>query len=1008
MKNKDVKMLFLGGNYLRLSLILFMCFLFNTVSAQQNMISGKVVDNAGVPLPGANVVIKGSSKGVQTDFDGKFSIEASATSTLIFSYIGMDDTSVLVGSKTILNVILKSNSQSLDEVVVVGYGTKKKSDVISSVVTVKAEDLIKVATSDVGEMLRGKAAGVQVTLSDGGPGTSSTIRIRGVRSLGGNNDPIVIADGVVIGGINDINANDIASMEILKDAAAQSLYGSRAANGVILITTKRGKIGKARVSYNGFSGIQMINRNFDIYNGEEFSQLKREAARTVSPTGVYPADSDVFSARELESVVSGEYIDWEKYMITTGTTNNHSVSISSGTDKTSIFSSINYIDVKGVVPNSEYQKVAMRVNVDQRINDWLKIGMNTSFQFSESNDPNNGGILLNSITTSPLGKIYEDDGSFRLYPGGIQETPNPLIDVYETNTNVLSRNDILNAFMDINLFKGLTYKLNTSRRSWNEKLLSYNSAKSISGIGNSGQGSGSIRFRDNVEYLLSNVLNYNTTIAEKHHFGATALHEIVTSEYTEFLNNANRLPTDILGIYGLEAAMLNTPFIAKSERSLVSFAGKIEYDYDSKYYFAASGRIDGSSLFGKNNKWAYLPSVNAAWNVHKEEFMKEYVPVVNNLKLRVSYGKVGNQPENPYQSQASALQRDYIINGVKVAGYVPGGSLSNPDLRWETSTQLNLAADFGLFKNRISGTVEVYDTDTDDLLVNRSLSAGTGYNNKLTNLGKVNNRGIEVSLNTQIIKKKDFNLDLGFTFTKNKNKIVSIYGLDNDGDGIEDDAVGNLWFIGQPIDVYYEYKALGIYQVGETIPVVTGTALQPGDIKLYDSDPSNGANPDPNKDRFISSKLPEWFGTVSLKMDYKNFDLSADFYTVQGVIKQNAFLFGYNEGGSLRGVKNGIKQNYWTPENPGGNFPRPRIGNDPPYITSLGLQDASYIRLQNISLGFTMPDAVTKSAGLSNIRLYLTGSNLLTITDFQSYSPEKNPNEYPEPVSVVAGLQIGF
>lgn len=1006
MKNsQNVNMLFLGGNYLRLSLILFICIISQSVSAQKKMISGKVVDNGGIPLPGANIVIKGNPKGTSTDFDGTFSIEADPSSTLIISYVGMDDSTILVGNRTTLNVKLQSSAQSLQEVVVsVGYGTKKRSDVISSVATVKAADLLKVPTSDVGEMLRGKATGVQVTLADGGPGSSSTIQIRGKKSVNGSNEPIVIADGVVIGNINDINANDIASMEILKDAAAQSMYGARASNGVILITTKKGKIGKARISYNGFSGIQTINRNFDIYSGEEFAQLKREAART-SNGGVYKTDDKVFTALELESVTSGKYIDWEKYMLKTGNTNNHNISISSGTETSSIFSSINYTNINGVIPNSDYEKVSLRLNFDQKINNWLKVGMNTSYQYSESNDPNNGGILFNSITTSPLGKIYNDDGSLRYLPGGVQETPNPLIDIYETNTNELNRNDLLNVYFDLTPFKGFSYKLNTSRRSWNFKSMAYNSTKSLSGIGNSGQGSGNIYFKDNVEYQLSNILNYRMSVAEKNHFGLTAVHELTQSEYNEFKNTATKIPNDILGIYGLEAAFLNTPDIGGSERALVSFAGKFEYDFDNKYYFAVSGRADGSSVFGINNKWGYFPAVNAAWNVAKEGFMMNHVPVLNVLKLRASYGEVGNQPKDPYQSVANADSRDYNINGVKVSGYVPGSRLSNPDLKWETSAQLNLAVDYGLFKNRINGTVELYDTDTKDLLIYEAITGG--YSDRLSNLGKVNNRGIEASLNTEIVKNKDFKLNLGLSFTKNINKLVSIYGKDANGDGIEDDDTANKWFIGKPIDVYWQWKAVGIYQEGETIPADAGTGLIPGDIKLYDANPANGAKPE-DADKIITSKLPDWYGTVSLNMQYKNFDLSADIYTVQGITKDNPFLYGYNEGGSLRGVKNGLKQDYWTPENPTGNWPRPREGNDAPYLGSLGLQDASYIRLQNLSIGFTMPDQVIKSSGLSNMRLYLTGSNLVTITDFKSYSPEKNPNEYPEAVSFVFGMQVGF
>lgn len=1006
-KSKNANMLFLEGNYLRLYLILIICVFTQSMYAQKKVISGKVIDNMGLPLPGANVVIKGEKKSASTDFDGRFSLEADPKNFLVVSFVGMESTTVAVGNGTSFTIKLQPSAQSLQEVVVqVGYGVKRKSDVISSVVSVKANDLLKVATSDVGEMLRGKAAGVQVTVGNAGPGSSSSIQIRGKKSISGNNDPIVIADGVVIGSINDVNANDIASMEILKDAAAQSIYGARASNGVILITTKKGKVGKTRVSYNGFSGIQTINRNFEIYDGDQFAQLKREAART-SNGGVYQPDSVVFSTLELESVQNRDYIDWEKYMIKTGLINNHSLSVSSGTENSSIFTSLNYIDVKGVVPNSNYEKVALRVNVDQKINNWAKVGLNTSIQFDEALDPNkdDNNILINAITTSQLGQLYNADGSLNRLPGGIQETPNPLIDIYETNKQTLQRNDNINLYLDLSLFKGFTYKLNTNRRSWNYKRLAYNSGKSITGVANSGDGSGQIQFQDNVEYTLSNVFNYNFALAEKNHFGIVGVHEIVSADYFRFTNTSSRLPSDVLGIYGLESALLNVPAIDKTKWAMVSFAGKLEYDFDNKYYFTLSGRYDGASRFGKNNKWGFFPAANAAWNVHSEEFLKD--TFVNNLKLRASYGKVGNQPDEPYKSIATLDQREYIINGEKVSGYIPGAALSNPDLKWETSTQLNLALDFGLFNNRLTGTVEVYDTDTSDLLVKELLNAASGYTEKLSNLGKVNNRGLEVTLNSDLVKTNDFKLSLGATFTKNVNKIVSIYGKDANGDGIEDNDVANNWFIGQPIDVYWRWKAVGIYQVGETIPADAGTGLIAGDIKLYDSNPENGAKPE-DADKIITSKMPDWFGTVSLNMSYKNFDFSADVYTVQGVTKDNLFLWNYNEGGSLRGVKNGIVQNYWTPENPTGTWPRPRVSNDPPNINTLGLQDASYIRLQNLSIGYTFPNQVTNNLGLSKFRMYLTGSNLITLTDFQSYSPEKNASDYPEPVSYVFGLQVSF
>jgi TonB-linked SusC/RagA family outer membrane protein len=977
--------------------------MFSSAYAQSKTITGKVVDNYGIPLPGVNIILDETTIGTQTNFDGEYTIEAQPEDIIVFSYLGFKSQRITVGSQNVIDIILEDDTSALEEVVVVGYGTKKKSDIISSVVTVDKDDLVKVATSDVGEMLRGKAAGVQVTLASGEPGGSSTIRIRGQNSISGGNDPIVIADGVRIGSINDINANDIASLEVLKDAAAQAIYGARASNGVILITTKRGKEGKTSVSYNGFSGIQTINRNFDIYDGEEFAQLKREAFRT-NNGGEYRLDEDIFSGLELASVQNQDYIDWEDLILRTGETQNHAINVSSGTDKFRIFSSVNYINTKGVIPNSKYNKVGLRLNADQKINNWLNIGLNTSFQFSETNNPNNDGVILNSLTTAPLGTVYNPDGTLRYLPGGFEENKNPLIDLNETTNVVDQRNDILNLFVDISPIKGFNYRVNLSRRSWNYKRKSYNTTQSLSGIANNGQGSGSIQYQDNVEWQLENIITYEFDLKEVNHFGITAVQSISETTYNNFINVADRIPNDILGINGLEGAFLNTPSINANTRGIVSAVGRVEYDYDSKYYFTVSGRADGSTVFGRNNKWAFFPAANLGWNIHKESFLED-VQAINNLKLRFSYGSVGNEGISPGQSQSTADQRNYIIDDSQVSGYVPGSTLPNPDLRWETSTTFNTAVDFGLFNNRITSTIEYYNTRTKDLLVSEQLDPSSGYTSKLTNIGEIENKGLEITLNSDIVRNENFNLNLGLSFTKNENKIISLYGRDENGDGIEDDDILNRRFIGEEINVFYQYQPVGIFQQGEDIVNSAQPSALPGDVKLRDV---NGDNVIDDQDRVITSQAPDWYGTVSISAEYKGIDFSADVYMVQGVTRNNPFLYGYLEGGSLRGIKNGIKQNYWTPENPGGDFPRPREGNDPSNIFSLGLQDASYVRLQNITLGYTLPKDLLNSFGMTKLRVYVTGSNLITITDFQSYSPERSPSDYPEPVTLVMGLQIGF
>lgn len=1008
MKNKTHKgRSFRMGICLRTSLLfMILGFVFTNTNAQQNFITGTILDDLGAALPGVTIVIEGTSTGTLSGDNGEFNIQATPEQTLNFSYYGKETVSIVVGTQTKINLTMKDDSKTLEEVVVIGYGTKKKSDLISAVSSVKPEDMTKVATSDIGEMLRGKAAGVQITLNDGGPGASSNILIRGQNSINGGNSPIVIVDGVPVGNINDINANDIASLEILKDAAAQSIYGARASNGVILITTKRGKEGRSSVSYTGASGIQSINRNFDIYSGDEFAQLKREAFRT-SNLGVYRNDVDVMSALEIASIESGEYINWEEEILRNGRTENHNLSISSGTAKTNVYTSFNLFDQEGVIDNSDYTRVTGRINVDQRVNNWFKLGINTSFQYSVENSPNVGGILLTSITTSPLGKVYNDDGSLRYLPGGFEENKNPLIDIYETNTKSQNRNDIVNVFMDISPIKGFNYRLNASRRSWNGKALSYNTSESITGITNGGLGRGNITLQDNVEWQVENIATYKPQLGTtKNNLNLTLVQSVTESKYNSLALNANDLPNDILGIYGLESAAINTPFISGNRRGLLSAAARAEYDYNSKYYLTVSGRADASTVFGANNKWGFFPAVGIGWNVHHEKFMENITPIYN-LKLRASYGSVGNEGIAPYQSLSSALQRDYIINGVKVSGYVPGDFLPNPNLRWETSTTLNAAVDIGLFKNRITSTIEYYNTRTTDLLVDQALNAGLGYTRKKTNLGEVENEGLEVTFNSAIVRKKDFNLNLGFIFSRNVNKIISLYGLDEDGDGIEDNDVANRWFIGQPINVYYQYMAVGIFQEGEDIVSSNQPSAKPGDIKLFDRYPDDGPLNAAN-DRVLTKAGPDWFGSLNLSIQYKSFDFSADVNTVQGVTRYNNFLVGYSEGGSLRGIKNGIKQNYWTPENPTGNFPRPNESNDPNNLFALALQDASYTRLQNITVGFTLPNTVLASRGLSRLRIYATGSNLITITDYQSYSPEKNPNEYPEAVTFVAGLQVNF
>ncbi|WP_205461995.1 TonB-dependent receptor [Mangrovibacterium lignilyticum] len=986
-------------------------------SSQQTVtVKGNVTDSSGAPLPGVTVLVKGTTQGVITDFDGNYTLNnVASNATLVFSFVGMESKEVQVNGLNSINVTLDQSTIGLEEVVAVGYGIQKKSDVISSVTSVKADELVKTTSSDLGEMLRGKAAGVLISTADASPGSSSTIQIRGKRSINGGNEPLVIVDGVQVSSLNDVNPNDIASMEVLKDAAAQAIYGARASNGVILITTQRGKEGKIQINFSGYSGVQTLQKHFDTYSGDEFIEYKREAFRA-SNGGVFLPDDQVFSASELETIASRDYINWEDKIINSNANiTNGDISVSAGTEKTKIYSSFNFFRQEGLIKGSDYNRGQIRLNLDQTISDWLKVGINTSYQISNKDNPgvaytdDAGSMLLRSITTSPLGQVYNEDGSLKIHPSDVQDSFNPLLDLNEIINTTEDKRDIINVFFDLKPFKGFNYRFNASRTTINRKSIIYNSSKSLLGIQAGGQGLGSITYDENKSWQLENIFNYDFDFSnEDHSLNLTFVQSVLNTQTYYLTNEAKNFPNDNLGIYAISAAGTNQTTIGGLERNLVSFVGRAQYNFAGKYYLSASMRADGSSVFGANNKWGYFPAVGAGWNVHHEDFMTN--SGIDILKLRASYGSVGNEGIEPYQSLSTLVPRDYIINGAKTGGLLPGASLPNPDLKWETSTTLNLALDYGILDNRLHGTVEFYNTRTKDLLVDRALEAVTGYAVSKTNVGEIENQGIEASFNADIIKKKDFTLSAGFVINSNRNKIISLYGEDKDGDGKEDDDVANRWFIGKPIDAYYDYKMIGIFSSQEQIDNSNTPNAELGDIQVWDRDPSDGdLNAD---DRVITSQTPDWYGTFTLNMEYKNIDFSMSLYTVQGVTKFNPFLVDYQTGGNPRGILSGVKVNYWTPENPTGDRPRPLEARGRRFMdlgnVTAGLEDASFFRLQNVTLGYTLPKKIIDKWSLSKFRVYVTGQNLITVTDFQSFSPENNAYSYPESISVTAGIQVGF
>ncbi|WP_320975139.1 TonB-dependent receptor [Bacteroides sp.] len=999
--------------------MLILAVVSTTASAQGKKVTGTVSDTNG-PLIGVNVMVKGTNTGTITNVDGNFSLEVPQNAVLIFKYVGYNPIEKVVGNNSILNIQMTEDSQQLDEVVVVGYGIQRKSDLTGSVTSVKAEELNTFPSSNVGDMLRGKAAGINVTATSGRPGSSPDILIRGKRSLTGGNEPLYVIDGVPVDGEGFANLNnaDIKSLEVLKDAAAQAIYGARAANGVILITTKRGEKGKVQIDFNTYLGTQFLMKNFDFYSGEEFYQLRKEAVRT--EMGRMPENAHEVLADEImeKAYENKKFTDWENLMLNPALVQKYDLSIRGGGEKMKIAASLGFFKQDGMAPNSNYSRGNFTLNVDYDIYKWLSVGSNIAF--ARSKQTREDGNFKEYITRSPLGQPFNEDGSYTEYINSSLDV-NPLYRAQNANHEIMINNLKMNVFMDLKPFKGFNYRLNTSFYNIQKEDGQYKN-KAYPG----GGASGTLSNGNKEHWLIENIINYAVPIKnQKHHLDLTLVQSWDNETQKNMEYSANNVPVDF------DWNMLPDGDVTGigrkyEERTLLSFMARAQYGLMDKYLLTAAWRRDGSSVFGPSNKWGDFLSLAIAWRIKEESFLKN-VNWLSNLKLRASYGQVGNQAIQPYKTLGATQGLGTEFGNVLETGYLPTKELSNPNLKWETTGSVNLAVDFGLFENRLSGTVEYYNTTTTDLLVARTINNSLGYSTMYDNLGKTRTQGWEMSLNADVFRQKDFKWSVGVNFTKSKNEIVKVNGkVDSNGKPLDD--VNNKWFIGQPIDVYYDYQFDGIYQYEDfdKITAPDGTVkyelkktydtdgdgipdkalsrtdnVEPGFIKVKDINNDGIINSD---DRVVIKKDPDYVASISSNLYFKGFDLYLDFYTVQGATLQNEYF----AGESLQGKLNAIKVDYWTPENPSNVAPRPRFQSQPIYNSTRSYQDASYFRLRTISLGYTFPRHLTEKININNLKIYCTGTNLLTFTKFKSYSPELTPGSYPESKQVIFGLNVSF
>ncbi|OCX53740.1 SusC/RagA family TonB-linked outer membrane protein [Mucilaginibacter sp. PPCGB 2223] len=987
-------------------LIFVLTTAFQLALAQTNYsVKGKVLDENSQPLPGASIKASGTTKGTTTDANGLFSITLNAPAILTVSFIGMEKQTVSVSpASSNVTIVLKGAGKNLNEVVVIGYGTQKRSDITGSVTTVPKDRLENLPVTQVMQAVEGSVAGVTVNTTSMVPGRQPGVTVRGQNSITASSGPFIVVDGIPLtksgGSLNDINPQDIASMEILKDASATAIYGANGSQGVILITTKRGGSGKAVIRYNGYAGYENISHLLDPRDPASFTQKFLDYEAQNHLTQQFP--EPVYNNGERANYVAGRTVDWVKESTQQGFQQDHNLSVSGGSPDVKYFVSGDYLKQKGVVKGYQYQRVSFRSNLDINVTNFLTMGANV--YFANNNYDGGRANLLFATALSPYGTEYNPDGTYMIYPQLPEQLyTNPLLGLTTDQVN-RSTNISGNGYAQIKfggVLKGLSYRLNAGYTYLPTRVDSYSGR-----LANTPLGQAAATASETNSYTLDNLLYYDREFG-KHHIFFTGLYTATQRRYfisgfqgTGYIND--ELSFNDLGVgatvVGLGEVTGNGTY---SDRyALNSQMARLNYTYNSKYLLTLTVRRDGSSVFGGNtDKYGWFPSAAVGWNISNEDFMKN-VKSVSSLKLRASLGRVGNEAVGVYNTITSDATVRFPFGGVSTVG-VQASNLGNGNLHWETTTQANIAADFGLLNDRISGTIEYYDSRTSGLLLARSLPAITGYGRITDNIGKVANHGVELTLNTKNINSDDFKWESTIVFSANKNKIVDLYG-----DGKDD--IGNVWFIGQPIRVIYDYQKQGVWQTGED-PSKQDPGAKPGDLKFADT---NGDGKITADDKVIQGQRdPKWTGGFTNTFHYKNLSLNIFIQTAQGILKNDAD-FNYADESGRRNTPAAI--GYWTPTNGSQEFQALSYTNPRGYGYP---RDASYTRIKDVTLSYVFPQRILDKAKISGLTIYLSGRNLHTFTKWIGWDPEDNydtrgsgdyVNNYPQTRTIVLGANISL
>jgi TonB-linked SusC/RagA family outer membrane protein len=984
-----------------LSKVLFsglMLLLSIQIFAQDRTVSGKVTSSEdGLGIPGASIAIKGTTRGTATDVDGNYKITVSGSAVLTITSVGYLSQDVSVGSRSQIDVTLSADAKSLKEVVVVGYGTQKKSQMTGAISSVGAKQIQELPITNARQALQGRAAGVDVVQPGSKPGAGPQIRIRGRRSFNASNDPLYVVDGIPLSsGIDDINPNDIVSMEVLKDASATAIYGSRGANGVVIISTKRGKAGATVVSVDSYYGFNQELGKIEVMNGKQFAEYKRESRRAVGQYPYGPAtaadDAKIFEPRELASIASGRSTDYVDGMLRSGAIQNHQVSVSGGSEKTTFNISGNFFQDIGVVKLQDFSRYTFRVNLDHKINDKIKIGLSTLIVNSVRNGENLN-VLGGAMQENPLGEPYDKDGNLVFLPTNDGLRTNPFSELVDgVNLDENKRYRTFNSlFGEWDIAKGLKYRVN-----FGPDLTVGRAGRFIGAFTNNNRGgnaTGSINEQFLFNWTLENIVTYNKKFKDVHNLSLTGLQSIQRDRDERTTISVNGIPAESAFYHRLGDANqitgANTDLI---EWTLLSYMGRVNYDFKEKYLFTATVRMDGSSRFGANTKFGIFPSFALGWNLSEEPFIKS-ITAIDQLKLRASWGAIGNQAITPYQTQALLGRTAYAWDNSAAYGYRPN-SIGNPDLRWETSTTSNAGLDFSFFQGKVSGSAEYYVTNTTNLLAPQPLPTSIGFGGFTTNVGETQNTGIELTINTVNIDRGGFQWTSDFIFNRNRESIVSL------ANGKVDD-VGAGRFIGQPLSVFFDYKKIGIWQPYEA-EAAKAFGDKVGQIKVEDFNKDGKINADDRQ--ILGSAVPSFTAGLTNRFTYKGFDLSFFVFARVGQLIRSRFHDNVNQ---LAGRYNNLNLNYWTPDNLTNEFPQPVVTQEfPKYGSSLTYFEGSFFKIRNINIGYNLPDNVAKKLKMQSVRIFASIQQPLILAEYRQKYKGIDPETFVDGEQGVGGGEV--